>query len=547
MAVVKFSRKEFEKYIKIDKKIEQKIAMFGTPLEYLNDEEIAIEIFPNRPDLLSLQGYLRAFLTFIGKKKKFEYKVNKPEKNYEIKISHSVRGIRPYTACAIVKNLKFDDEKIKEIIDVQEKIHSTLGRNRKKIAIGIYPLEKIALPIKFEARSPKDIKFVPLEANREMNGFEILKEHPTGREYGYLLQSFKKYPVFVDSAGEILSMPPIINSEKTGKITEKTKDVFIECSGFDFNYLKKTLNILVTMLADMGGEIYQMKLDYGLRKEVTPNLEPEKIKINFGAINKLLGLELNEKQVKELLSKMGYEYNNGEVSVPPWRVDVLHEVDIAEDIAIAYGYDKFQDEIPEISTIGKENERERLKRKISEILIGLNFLEISSYHLLTRDDLKKQEKKEFIEIEKSRTDYCFLRANLLISALKILSENVDAEYPQKLFEIGTVFKKNEEKETGIEEKENLCIVVAPGNFTDVKQVLNYVGKMLNYEVELEETTAQNFIEGRTGKILIEGKEAGIMGEIHPSALREWHLKMPVAALEVDFDFLIKKFLKDKVN
>ncbi|MEM4215438.1 MAG: phenylalanine--tRNA ligase subunit beta [Candidatus Pacearchaeota archaeon] len=542
MALVKFSRKEFEKHIKIDKKIEEKIAMFGTPIEYVNDEEIAIEIFPNRPDLLSLQGYIRAFLTFIGKKKKLEYKVNKPEKNYEIKISHSVSGIRPYTACAIVKNLKFDNEKIKEIIDVQEKIHSTLGRNRKKIAIGIYPLEKIKLPIKFEARNPKDIKFVPLESDKEMNGFEILKEHPTGREYGYLLQNYKKYPVFVDSAGEILSMPPIINSEKTGKVTEETKDVFIECSGFDFNLLKKTLNILVTMLADMGGEIYQMKLDYGFRKEFTPNLEYEKIKIDLNAINRLLGLQLNERQLKELLSKMGYRYDGGEVYVPPWRVDILHEVDIAEDVAIAYGYDKFQPEIPEISTIGKEDEKERLKRKVAELLIGINFLEISSYHLLTKEDLKKQEKKEIIEIEKSKTDYCFLRSNLLNSALKILSENVDAEYPQRLFEIGIVFEKNDKKETGIEEKEKLCIVITPGNFTDIKQVLEYLGKMLNCKISLKETIAQYFIEGRVGKIFIDEKECGVIGEIHPSVLKAWHLKMPVAALEVDFDCLINKFL-----
>lgn len=542
MALVKFSRKEFEKFVKIDKKIEQKIAMFGTPLEYINDEEIAIEIFPNRPDLLSLQGYVRAFLTFIGKKKKVEYKVNKPEKGYEVKISHSVRGVRPYTACAIVKNLKFDDEKIKEIIDVQEKIHLTLGRNRKKIAIGIYPLEKITLPIKFEARNPKEIKFVPLEAKKEMNGFEILKELPTGREYGHLLQDCKKYPVFVDSAGEILSMPPIINSQKTGKVTTTTKDVFIECSGFDFNALKKTLNILVTMLADMGGEIYQMKLDYGLRKEFTPNLEQEKIKIDIRAINKLLGLELNEKQLKELLSKMGHDYNNGEVSVAPWRADILHEVDIAEDIAIAYGYDKFVPEIPEISTIGEEDKKERLKRKVAEILTGLNFLEVSSYHLLTRDDFKKQGKKELIEVEKSKTDYCFLRSNLLSSLLKILSENVDAEYPQKIFEIGIIFEKNEKKETGIEEKEKLCIVITPGNFTDAKQVLEYLGKMLNCNIALEETTAQNFIDGRVGTVFVDGKEVGIIGEIHPSVLKSWHLKMPVSALEIDFDLLIEKFM-----
>jgi len=247
MAGIKFSRKEFEKHIKLTDEIKEKISLFGTHFEGADNESVEIEITPNRPDLFSLQTFAKSFLAFLGKTKEKglrEYKLNKPEKNFEVTIDASAKNARPYTACAIVKNLKFDDEKIKEIIDIQEKIHSTLGRNRKKIAIGIYPLEKITLPIKLEARKPQDIKFIPLEMDREMNGLQILQSHPTGREYAHLLEGMEKFPVFVDANNEILSMPPIINSHKTGKITEATKDIFIECSGFDFEILKKTLNIL---------------------------------------------------------------------------------------------------------------------------------------------------------------------------------------------------------------------------------------------------------------------------------------------------------------
>lgn len=540
MALVKFSRKEFEKFVRLDKGMEEKIAMFGTPIESLDSTEIALEIFPNRPDLLSLHGYLRSFLAFIGKRPGLrQYKINKPERNYEVKISNSVKGVRPYTACAIVKNLKFDDEKIKEVIDIQEKIHSTLGRNRKKVAIGIYPLEKIKLPIRFEARKPQDIKFVPLGFDKEMKGNEILEKHPAGIAYGYLLQGMKKFPVFVDAAGEILSMPPIINSEKTGKITEKTREIFIECSGFDFAILKKTLNILVTMFSDMQGEIYQMKLIYWPKQEITPNLDPEKLKINIDNINKLLGLQLKEQEIKNLLARMGYNYDKGEVLVPAWRCDVLHEVDIAEDIAIAYGYDKFQAEIPEISTIGRADKKETIKKKIAEILIALGFLELSSYHLLTQEDLQKMKSKvETIEVEKSKTDYKILRGNLLCSTLKILSENVDVEYPQKIFEVGKVFKRNDKAETGIDENENLIVAISPGNFTEIKQALNYLGRMLACEFKIEETSSPEFIEGRVGKILCRGKEIGIIGEIHPAVLKAWHLKMPLALLEINIDFLL---------
>ncbi len=547
MAIVKFPRREFRKYVKLTKEIENKITMFGTPLESLTNTEVNIEIFPNRPDLLSLHGYIRSFLAFLGKKTGLkEYKINKPEKNYQVNISRSVRDVRPYTVCAIVKKLKFNNERIKEVIDIQEKIHTTLGRNRKSIAVGIYPLEKISLPIRYEARKPQDISFVPLESNKQMNGYEILQKNPTGMQYAHLLKGQKKFPVFVDSAREILSMPPIINSNKTGKITEDTREIFIECSGFDLNMLKKTLNILITMFSDMGGEVYQMRLNYGFgRKELTPNLAPEKMKINLNNINKLLGLELEEKEVKKFLERMGYECKNKEVLIPAWRTDILHEVDIAEDIAIAYGYDKFEPEIPEISTIGREDNREVIKRKIAEILAGLNFIEVSSYHILSEQDLKKTNQKEKIEIEKSKTDYTILRPNLLCSILKILGENVRAEYPQKIFEIGKVFKRAEKRsksETGIEEKDKLIVAITPGNFTEIKQILDYLNKMLDIKMEISEVDFNNFIKGRTGKIIIDEKQIGIIGEIHPSVLKSWHLKMSLVCLEIDLDGIIKKFI-----
>ncbi|MBI5149110.1 phenylalanine--tRNA ligase subunit beta [Candidatus Pacearchaeota archaeon] len=539
MAVIKFSRKEFEKYVKLNKEIEEKINLLGTPVNSITNGEIEIEVLPNRPDLFSLQGFMNAFLAFLGKKTGLkEYKINKPEKNYEVRIDKSVRDVRPYTACAIIKNLKFDDEKIKEVIDIQEKIHSTLGRNRKKIAIGIYPLEKITLPIKFEARKPKDIKFIPLESDREMNGLQILQQHPAGRDYAYLLEGKDKYPVFVDAAGEILSMPPIINSGKTGKITEKTTDIFIECSGFDFSILKKALNILVAMLADMQGEIYQMNLKYD-KPTITPDLSSEKMKISVENTNKLLGLNLNEGDIKKFLERMGYDYKDKQVSVPAWRTDIMHEVDLIEDIAIAYGYDNFTPEIPPISTIGEIDKKEILKKKIAEILTGSGLLEISTYHLLTKEDIGTLKIKS-VEVEKSKSDFKVLRPNLLIPALKILSENVDTEYPQSIFELGTVFQENKNEETGIQEQENLVAALTPANFTNAKQALDYLARMLNIELKIKETREEHFIDGRAGQILLDNKEIGIIGEIHPSILTEWHLKMPLACFELRLEEIFKK-------
>ncbi len=545
MANIKFSRKIFEKEIgKLTEEMQNKIALFGTTLENFDENEIELEIFPDRPDLLSYQGFKRGFLAFLGKKTGLkEYKLNKPEKDFQVIVENSVKDIRPFTTCAIIKGLKLDDYKIKEIIELQEKLHSTVGRKRKKVAIGIYPLEKIKLPITYKALEPDKIKFKPLESPREMSGLQILQKHPTGKEYAHLLSGKANFPIFIDSDQNILSMPPIINSELTGKINEKTKDVFIECSGFDLEILKKTLNIIVSALGDMGGKIYQMKVN----KEITPDFKNEQIKLSIENTNKLLGLELKEKEIKQLLEKMGHNYKEGIVYSPAYRTDLLHEVDIIEDVAIAYGYNNFDPIIPKISTIGKEDKKEIIKRKLAEILIGLGLLEISNYHLTKKEDqfsrmgIPEKQEKKFIELEDSKTDFNIMRKDLTHYLLKIISENNDSEYPQEIFESGRVFNLDDEE--NIIESEKLSCATTPGNFTRINQILDYLKENLKIDLTIkqQEKTDIHFVEGRAGDIFLEEKKIGTIGEIHPKILKNWKIKMPVSLFEIDLEKIFKKF------
>lgn len=546
MAVVLINRHQFEKEIgKIDEKMEERIVMLGTTIENLTKDELQIEVLPNRPDLLSYQGFKRALLAFLGKKTGMpKYKLNKS--NYKVIVDSSLKDIRPYTTCAVIKDLKLDPEKIKELIEIQEKLHLTLGRKRRKLAIGIYPMEKIKFPVKFTALEPDKIKFIPLDYEKEISGLEILQKHPTGREYAHLLSGKAKFPVFIDSENMILSMPPVINSHTTGRVTEKTKEIFVECSGANFNILSKCLNILVSALADMGGSIYEIEVDYGKEKKLTPEFGIEKIQINIDRIDKLLGLDLKENDIKKLLEKMGYNYNKNTVEIPPWRTDILHEVDIAEDIAIAYGYENFIPEIPEISTIGQEAPEEIIKKKISEILTGLNILEVSNYHLTTKDDqfekMDENEKLNFVELENSKTDYTILRKDLTHYLLKIFGENVNNEFPQKIFEIGKVFSLRDNLPY---EKNNIALAICPGNFTELKQILNYLFKMMGKKVQLEEPkeNPDYFIKGRVAEIKLENKTLGFMGEIHPRILRNWKIRMPVALFEMDFEDILKSIPK----
>lgn len=540
MTNIKLNKKEVEKYLgELNEELQNKIISAGIEIEDINENEIVLEITPNRPDLLSFQGFVRFMLFYLDKKKPKKY-FAKENKDYEVIIEKSVKEVRPYTVCAVVKNLSFTDEKIKEIIDIQEKLHSTLGRKRKKAAIGIYPLEKIKFPIRFLAKKSTEIKFRPLEFPSEINGLQILSKHPTGREYAHLLEGKEVFPIFEDANGNILSMPPIINSHETGKIDLNTKEVFIECSGFNLFYLNKILNIIVCALIDMGGEVYQVKIK-DRERFYTPNLEEEKIRFSLEDVNKTLGTDFREKDVIRLLRRMGIEVEKDRKGlialIPPYRIDILNWSDIAEEVAIAYGYENFVPEIPKISTIAEEDKMFVFKKKVCDILTGLGFLECYSLHLNTKEEIKRMhyQFKDFIEIENSKTEYNCLRIDLLTNLLKVFSENSDSQYPQKIFEVGKVFELNKNEETGIKEKEVLAVAICDDevNFTEIKRVLDYFFKMLGKKYELEETENSNYIPGRVGKILVDGKEIGFIGEISPRILKNWKINFPVAAFEIE--------------
>jgi phenylalanyl-tRNA synthetase beta chain len=543
MTTITLNRKEVEKHIgKLDEKLQERIIMAGVEIDSLTEEEISVDITPNRTDLLSTQGFVRYVKNYLGKGKLSEYKIK--NSNYEVIIDKSVKEVRPFTVCAVVKNLKLDNQRIKDIIDIQEKLHQTLGRKRKRMAMGVYPLEKIKFPIKFMAKKPSEIKFRPLEYPTEITGAQILRQHPAGRDYAKLLDGLDKYSIFIDANNKILSMPPIINSHETGKIDETTKEVFVECSGFNKHYLEKSLNILVSALADMGAEIYSVKIK-DKTDSISPNLERQKIEFKVEDTNRALGIELKEKEIEVLLKKMdmGMKKEGKKLFalVPAYRTDVLHWVDIAEDVAIAYGYENFIPEIPKISTIAEEDKVAIKKRVIGNILAGVGFIESSSLHLNTKEEIKKMHYQfnDFIEVEDSKTEYNVLRMDLLTNLMKVFSENSDSQYPQKIFEMGRSFELDSKTETGINEKELLSIAICEEktDFTEIKKTLDYLFKMLGKVYEIEETENSNFIPGRVGKILVNKKEVGLIGEISPRCLKNWKVDFPVVAVEIGLENL----------
>jgi len=513
---------------------ELELALSYAKSEFEGAEEIKIEIADvNRPDLLSIEGIARQCKLGLGLISGLqEYKIKKT--NLKIKAKSKTR---PLIVAAVVKNLKFDNESIKQIVQLQEKLCEIFGRKRKEAALGIYDFDRIKWPVKYEDKEPEKIKFIPLESSQEMTGKEILQKHPTGIAYKHLLENEKKYPLLYDSKGNVLSMPPIINSNYTGKITQATKNVFIEVTGYNYRFIVPVLNTLVTALADRGGKIEAVKIN----NFESPNLNSSKYSLAIEEVNSVLGLELTPNQIISLLKKYGYNASGSEkikIEIPAYRQDILDSRDIIEDITIAYEYNKIKTTKPQVTSEGSESKEVELSRKISDLLVGLEFQEIATPNLTSKEILfEKMNKKpqETIEVENPVSElYCVLRPELLSSILNFLSKNKTANYPQKIFEIGNTIENTKDKL-------KLCIASTPSNFTELKQTFDYLARMFALKYKLEEDEKEEFIEGRCAKIIFDGKKIGNIGEISPKILSKFNLEFPVSVLELDlenlFDFL----------
>ena len=528
MATITLNKKDVLKLIgkNISDKDIEKAAMMGTPVEEVNKNEIIIEVFPNRPDLLSEEGFARALSSFLGIKKGLkEYKVNKS--NYKFKIDPKVKNVRPCVAQAVIKNIKLDIDAVNSLMKLQEKLHLTHGRNRKKVSMGLYDLDKMKFPLIYTTK-PVDFKFQPLDSDREMTLHEILEEHPKGIEFAHLLNGFKEYPVWIDAKGKAISMPPVINSEDT-RVTTETRNLFIDSTGTDQNAVELAINILVAACADRGGKIYAVN-DF-------PNMKAGSIKLDLNYVNKITGLEIKQNEAKALLEKMGLTLNGNNVLVPAYRSDIIGQADLAEEIAIAYGYDNIKAEIPNISTIGEEDKFEKLKKRVAEVLVGLGLFEANNYHLINSLDQTKKMNAELpiVKLKNSLSqEYDSLRAWVIPSLMLTLKNNRNREYPQKIFEIGRVFSDKGENT-------RVAVLLSDINagFTEVKQILDALEMSLGLKFELKESEFSPFITGRVAQVRCKGKEIAYIGEINPKCLENFELEMPVAALEIDLTELVK--------
>jgi len=536
MPVVTLYWDELERLVGADRNtILSRLPMLGCDIERVEDDHIDVEFFPNRPDLYSVEGVARALRGFLGIEKGIKtYFADKGE--WKITVEESVLAIRPRIVGCVVKGIEMSDEVIRSLMEVQEDLHWTIGRNRRKMAIGVHDLSKVYFPLRYKAVDAT-FSFIPLDFDREMTVAEILSEHPKGKAYSFILEGKDRYPMIVDSKNEVISFPPIINAEKT-RVTEKTTDLFIDVTGFDEN-VDRAIAILACMLADRGGRIERVEVVYPDHVELTPNLDIRTMEIEVEEISSLLGFNLTQEEIKDALERMRFSCDildsRVRVRIPPYRADIMHEWDVIEDVAIGYGYDNIVPEIPKTLTFGQTHPWNEVRSIVKEVMTGLGFLEVITFTLTNEDVMYRKRRREgrawedYVPVmHPLTTEHTILRTHLLPKLLELLSYNKHHEMPQKVFEVGDVV---------VNSKNRLhlaaCVTHSKANFSEIRSYVQAVMREFDLSWDVEGSEDDAFIDGRRGAIVVDGKRVGGFGEIHPEVLENFELTMPVVAFEVD--------------
>ena len=525
MAVVEYSPKEMNKHIQLSvDEIIENLSNIGAPSEFDRENNLIIsEVTPNRPDWYSVEGLARSLKSYKYKKNN---KYSAKKSNFKVTVDESVSKIRPYTVCVVVKGLKFDEQKVKDIIQLQEKLMSTLGRKVKKFGIGFYPLDNISFPLQYTTKKPDEINYIPLGHENEMSANEILEKHKKGIQYGHFIKNNQRYPVYIDAKNKIMCLIPIVNSAETGKIDEQTKDVFVEVTGMDFGSVSGALNIITCSLIDMGGVAHQVELDYGKKKISSPNLELQEIKINSKEAGKILGISISEHNLKDYLAKMGFDYKSGKVIVPPYRVDIIDKVDIIEDIAIAYGYNNFELTMPDFFSAGKVD---RSSEKYDKVFLGMGFSEIKTFILTNKKKIENINSTEKVTeiLNPSNEEYTVIRPTIIQEVLEVLSINKTKGLPQKIYEIGIVQKQKTEK------KLVFAIMDKQLEFSSVRGYIQTLSYEVNADYRLEKEDSNLFEEKTSCKITSKGKKIGVFGQVRKEILNKFGLGFDVYIGEVE--------------
>ncbi len=521
---------------------------------------VRLDMLAVRPDIFDPGGMARALRGFLGIQTGLvEYPLEAPRLSVRVDPRLAEPdSYRPFIACAVLRNVSLDHDRIRMLMNLQEDLHWALGRDRKLASIGVYDLSTLTgEAFHYEAVEPDGLKFVPLGFSPDdpaaaLTPREILARHPTGQKYAKLLAGFSRYPLLRDGAGTVLSMPPIINSEPT-RVTMNTRECFVDVTGTSQRTVDRALNVLVTSLRELMPEmtIEQVTIHGIDGDRTTPDLRPAEMPLELPEVCDTIGVGLNVAELRDLLERMGHgvdveDADRVAVRVPAWRNDVMHPIDLIEDAAIAYGYDNLEPRLVPTFTIGSARAIEEESALARRAMAGLGFHQVMTLTLTSEKaayerwgvepDPRRVQIENPISVEQT-----ICRTTLLPGLLETLSINKQYELPQQIFEVGDCSFVDETAETGAREERFVAAAMIGTHvgYADIRAVGDALVFEMGGQMAVEPTEHPGFIAGRVAELRTpDGQRLGIMGEVHPQVLENYGLKHPVAVFELSLEKLL---------
>ena len=525
------------------KKIIDVLPFLGLDIESQDGDEIRIEYSPTRPDYstdfgiaLGLQGLLAV--------KKGVQKVNiKKTGKYEINVDSSVNKIRPFVTGIVAKNGAIDDQTIKQLMNMQEDLHFGIGRKRKKSSIGLHDLDKILLPLTYTTTT-RDKSFIPLNETKEKSISDILSETDVGQNYGWVLGDSKNVPIIIDSEGNTVSFPPIINAALT-TVTTKTKNILVEVTSIEKDAAEDMLSVVSSILQMAGFQIFELKISGG--KNSTPKLNERNIIYDPKLTSEILGIEMSPSNMVTCLKKCRLDaiIKGKKITcvIPRYRFDIFGPMDLVEEIALGYGIENLEPKLSPSTTIGQKDNVTIKTSVITKTAVGLGLLEVVNSSLTSKKnlyELTKRDSSQMISVLDSKSqEHTILRDSLLSGLLENLSKNIHETYPQKLFETGVIFTKGKP----IGESINLAVVMAhkDTNFSEIKAILQSILRT-QFKIECKTKSSSEsqelFVKGKYADVYVNEKKIGKIGEISNEILDNFRIRTSVVGFEINLSGLI---------
>ena len=547
MPVVELSYSRLQKLIgKVSKKqISDSLPFLGLDIESENKDSVRVEYSPNRPDYSTDFGIALGLQGLLGIKTG-AIKLNiKKSRNYSISVTPDVSKIRPFVTGIVAKHGKIDDKIIKQFMTMQEDLHFGIGRKRKKSSIGIHDLDKISFPLLYTTTN-RSHEFTPLHSEKILSISKIISNTDLGKDYGPILGNSTKVPIILDSNQQTVSFPPIINASVT-TVTTKTKNLFVEVTGINKNDAEDMLSVVATILQKAGFVLEIVHISGA--KNSTPKLEQNKISVTPELINQTLGLNLKTSKIISSLKKSRLDASSkGKqiiCTIPAYRFDIFGSMDLVEETALGYGIQNLEPILSPSQTLGQTNPISTELKSLSQIMVGVGYLEALNSSLTSKRvlyEMTNRETENILSVLDSKSqEHTILRDSIFPGLLENLSKNIHESYPQKMFETGTIFTLDDP----VSEKINFSGISAhqDANFTEIKSVLQSVLKTgFDIQIDTKTNTHPSFEDGRCARVMINGNSIGIIGEIDSKIIENYKIRVPVVGFEISLsDSILKPF------